>query len=140
MCGCAERRRTWLCDVAQAIRPLCLPGDDGLVRDCLVGVAGEHSRDPAVLWVAANVQPCPAVVGFLLDVKSESEIPILHVIPGTVASHSRICVEHVNKASRQEWHFRSNLLPSWEGIGVGTPEQRRTKSPHAVRAPGRDDG
>jgi hypothetical protein len=48
MCGCVESRWTWLCDVAHIIQPFRLAGNDGLVRDGLVGVAGEHSRDPAV--------------------------------------------------------------------------------------------
>jgi hypothetical protein len=133
MCGCAESRWTWLCDVAQVIRPFCLAGNDGLVRDGLVGVASEQSCDPAVLWVAADVQPCPAVVGFLLEVKPEPEIPILHVIPRTVASLGGICVEPVNILSKIELRAGSNPITSPERVGVGTAEKRRSKSPDPVR-------
>jgi len=133
MCGCAESRWTWLCDVAQVIRPFCLAGNDGLVRDGLVGVASEQSCDTAVLWVAADVQPCPAEVGFLLDLKPEPEIPILHVIPRTVASLGGICVEQVNILSKIELRAGSNPITSPERVGVGTAEKRRSKSPDPVR-------
>jgi len=51
------------------VRPLGLACDDGLVGDGFVGVAGQGGRKAAASIDPLNAQPCPAVVGFPMNLE-----------------------------------------------------------------------
>src|SRR5208283_2921325 len=76
-----------------------LAGNDCLVRDRLVGIAGEESNFFRTR-VASHVQPGPSEMGFAFDDKSEAEIAVLHVYPGAGTGLAAKAVVHVEAHER----------------------------------------
>jgi hypothetical protein len=119
------------------IRAFGFACDDWLVRNCLVGVAGENSVDLLILRIRVHVESGPTIVSLTFNGEPEADVPIIHIVP--LAPTNTRPPHPIVLSGGDESLFRTNRLPG--------PQCRREKNKVVSRrvssdsvGPGRKDG
>ncbi len=96
-----------VCRKGDRVPAFRLAGDDWLVRDGLIGITRQGSRDRG--FADFDIQPSPAVVGFAFDLEFKSKKAVFDIKPRAIGNRfiARIDVTSRNNQCRSSFLKRT---------------------------------